>query len=69
MCVCVCLWLIVTDFNLNPPLKLVIYSPSNNLLYKIYCKHVVYIAFFFLRIIKKNVKILNIVYIAFFFFF
>ena len=38
------MWKVVTSFNLNPSLKLFLYSPiltNNNLLLKIYCKNIV----------------------------
>ena len=38
------MWKVVTNFNLNPPLKLFFYSPiltNNNLLLKIYCENIV----------------------------
>ena len=38
------MWKVITSSNLNPPLKLVFYSPiltNNNLLLKIYCENIV----------------------------
>ena len=38
------MWKVVTNFNLNPPLKLFFYSSIlaiNNLLLKIYCENIV----------------------------
>ena len=42
------MWKVVTNSNLNPPLKLFFYSPilnNNNLLLKIYCENIVVLFF------------------------
>ena len=62
------MWKIVTNSNLNPPLKLFFYSPiltNNNLLFKIYCKNIVvvfpffhpYVSFFFLFFFLHHTQI------------